>query len=382
MKIAHLSSVHPAGDPRITVKECGALASAGHDVVLVCPHPNDDVVNGIRIHAISKRRGRLSRFLMGTWDVWRSAIREKADVYHLHDPELLFVGGVLRLGGAVVIYDVHEDLPRQILAKPWIPAPLRRSVSSLATFLESLLARAVSGVVAATPQIGARFKSRRMVVVQNFAIADELAVPDALPHDKRPATFAYIGGIAAIRGVYEMIDAVRRLPPELDARLTLAGLLSHDRLRRELASSPGWGLVDYVGWQTRAEIAKHLHRARAGLLLLHPTANYLESYPVKAFEYMTAGLPLIVSDFPLWRELFESVGCAIFVNPRDPAEIAAAMEWVLRNPSAAEQMGAKGRVAVRVRFNWQAEAAKLLKFYDMLVLDSNMRMVGAQLGDA
>ena len=382
MKIAHLSSVHPAGDPRITVKECAALAAAGHEVVFVCPHPSDDVVNGIRIHAISKRRGRLSRFLLGTRDVWRAALRERADVYHLHDPELLVAGCVLRAGGAAVIYDAHEDLPRQILAKPWIPAQLRRPVSLLAGVLESLLARTMSGVVAATPQIGARFKRQRMVVVQNFAIADELATSDNLPHDKRPATFTYVGGIAAIRGAFEMIEAVRRLPGVLGARLTLAGLLSHDSLRSELATAAGWNLVDYFGWQTRAEIAKHLSHTRAGLLLLHPTPNYLESYPVKAFEYMTAGLPLIVSDFPLWRELFESLGCAIFVNPRDPAEIARAMEWVLRNPSAAELMGAKGRVAVRARFNWQAEAVKLLKFYDMLVLDSNMRMVGAQLGDA
>ena len=381
-KVVHLSSVHPAGDPRISVKECGALAAAGYDVVYVCPHAADDEVNGVRIRAVPKRRGRLARVALGVWDVWRAALRENADVYHLHDPELLMAGLMLRLTGAAVIYDVHEDLPLQILAKPWIPAPLRRIGSVLATGAEWVFARGMTGVVAATPQISRRFPQNRTITVQNFAIADELLVGNPTPYGKRPATFVYIGGLARIRGVFEMMAAAALVSRELGARLTLAGLLSHESFRDELAHANGWEQADYRGWLTRSEVARHLDGARAGLLLLHPTRNYLESYPVKAFEYMTAGLPVIMSDFPLWRDLFEEMRCAIFVDPLDPQAIATAMTWILRNPEEAERMGARGKAAALTRFNWQAEAAKLLSLYDSLPGRSNTRMMRAQFGDA
>lgn len=382
IKAVHVSSVHPAGDPRITVKECGALAAAGYDVVFVCPHDRDDTVNGVRIRAIPKRRGRALRFVRATFDAWRAAVSERGDVYHLHDPELLPVGLLLRLTGAKVIYDAHEDLPRQMLAKPWIPSGLRRALSAGAEVVEGALSLGMNGIVAATPRIADRFRSRRAALVQNFAMAEELAVADVKPYRERPATFIYVGGIAEIRGVREMIEAIGRLPANMGARLSLAGLLSHDSLRDELEQAGGWERVDYHGWQTRRQIAARLHEARAGLLLLHPTVNYLESYPVKAFEYMSAGLPMIVSDFPLWRELFGDVGCALFVNPLDAEAIATAMRWVLEHPSEAEAMGVKGRAAVRARFNWQAEASKLLKFYELLVLGSNIPAVRARFGDA
>ena len=382
MKIAHLSSVHPAGDPRITVKECRTLAAAGHDVVLICPHPTDETVNGVRVVGLTRRRGRLARAILGTADVYRAARREGADVFHFHDPELLPVGVALRLGGAAVVYDAHEDLPRQILAKPWIPGVLRRPMSLAAELVESTLARMVSGVVAATPQIARRFPAGRTATVQNFAIIDELVPRSATPYASRPNQFVYIGGIAAIRGAFEMVAAVALLPEALRCRLVLAGLASDERLLKTLESEAGWKHVEFRGWLSREQVAKALDQARAGLLLLHPTANYLESYPVKAFEYMTAGLPLVVSDFPLWRELFDDVGCAMFVDPRDPRAIARALQWIIENPEEAARMGARGRAAVSTRFNWQAEAVKLLSFYDTLPAQSQARMIRTRLRDA
>lgn len=379
-KVAHLSSVHPAVDTRISVKECGALAAAGYDVVLVCPHDGPDVVNGVRVAGVRRRSGRGARMLLSGLDVLRAALRERADVYHFHDAELLPVGLILRLMGATVIYDVHEDLPRQILAKSWIPGPLRAPAAVAAEGVEFALARLMSGIVAATPPIARRFPAGRTVTVQNFAMPDELRIAAPTPYHERNATFVYVGGITAIRGIFEMLAAIDRVPEGLGARLVLAGLLSEPELRADLERAPGWKRTDYLGWQTREQVAAHLDRARAGLLLIHPTRNYLDSYPGKAFEYMAAGVPLIVSDFPLWRELFESVGCALFVDPRDPAAIAAAMEWVLRHPDDAAAMGARGREAARSRFNWQAEAAKLVRLYERLLPATHVRIISTQAG--
>jgi hypothetical protein len=376
--VAHLSSVHPAVDTRISVKECGALAAAGYDVVFVCQHEGDAVVNGVHIISVPKRHSRFARMLFGVWDVLRAGRKQGADVYHLHDAELLFAGLVLRFTGAAVIYDVHEDLPRQILAKSWMPRVLRRPVAFIAQSAEGLLARGMSRIVAATPLIARRFPADRTTTVQNFAMLDELRLDRPTPYVDRGPMFAYIGGIATIRGIFEMVAAVGLVAPQLGARLTLAGLVGEDALLDKLKRTRGWNLVEYHGWRTREQVAAHLDAVRAGLLLIHPTENYVDSYPGKAFEYMAAGLPLIVSDFPLWRELFEEIECAIFVNPLDPQAIARAMTWVLENPDEAERMGARGRLAARTRFNWQAESAKLLHMYDALLPQSNPRMIRAQ----
>jgi glycosyltransferase involved in cell wall biosynthesis len=109
-----------------------------------------------------------------------------------------------------------------------------------------------------------------------------------------------------------------------------------------------------------------LSHARAGLVVLHPTPNYLDSYPVKLFEYMSAGLPVIASDFPLWRRIIEDSCCGLLVDPRDPSAIARAMTWLLEHPDEAENMGQSGLRAVLSKYNWADQSRRLLAMYARL----------------
>ncbi len=368
-KIAHVSSVHPPGDTRIAIKECATLSKAGFDVVFVCPHPTDTVMAGVKIRGVRARKGRIARVLMTVVDVFRVAHSEKPDAYHLHDPELLPVALLLRLVGAKVVYDSHEDFPKAIRSKYWIPAPVRLIASSVAGTFEWAAARAMSGVVAATPPIARRFPSSRTVVVQNFSIVDELRLAQPTSYPAREPVFAYVGGIAAIRGAVEMVSAIGLLPEDLGATLVLAGPQSHNELMTGLRAIPGWSRVQHFGWRSRDQVADLLGTARAGVLLMHPVQNYVEAYPVKIFEYMAASLPMILSNFKLWKDILGDVGCAIFVNPLDAGAVAAAMQWILDNPEEAERMGARGRVAVQERFNWKTEGEKLVNFYRKLLFE-------------
>ena len=167
-KICHLTSVHTIRDPRIFHKQCKSLAGRGHDVALIACHDRAETIDGVRIVPIDRPSGRLDRMTRVSFRVYRAAVREHADLYHFHDPELLWVGALLRLHGLRVVYDVHEDVPKQIMGKHWIPRRSRPLVSKAFALVEQAGARIVDGIVAATPSIAHKFPANKTVVVQNF----------------------------------------------------------------------------------------------------------------------------------------------------------------------------------------------------------------------
>jgi hypothetical protein len=160
-----------------------------------------------------------------------------------------------------------------------------------------------------------------------------------------------------------MTRAMSILPESLHARLIFAGRFSPQELESEMQRAPGWDRVEFVGWKNREEMARLLSRSRAGLVTLHPTPAYLEAWPVKLFEYMAAGIPVIASDFPLWRRIVEEARCGLLVDPQEPQAIAGAIRWILEHPVEAEAMGIRGREAVNRSYNWSREAQRLLDFY-------------------
>ena len=366
-KVVHLTSVHSPRDTRILLRECAALAQASYDVVLVAPHPRDERLEGIIVRAVPCPRNRPERLTRTVWHVLRAALRERAELYHLHDPELLPLAPVLRRHGAKVVYDVHEDVALQVLNKHWIPGALRGSVSTAVTWVEHATRRWIDAFVAATPAIAANYPPARTVVVQNFPIIEELRIAEPVPLDRRESVAVYVGVLADIRGVREMVAAVGRVPREFGLSLVLAGRWSPPDLAGEVSKVRGWERVSVLPWQDRAGVRDLLGRAKMGLVLLHPAPNYLDSYPVKLFEYMSAGIPVVASDIPLWRRIIEDARCGIVVSPSDTGAIAAAMTRLLEEPELAAAMGASGRRAVETRFNWEPERAKLLALYERLL---------------
>jgi glycosyltransferase involved in cell wall biosynthesis len=368
-KVVHVSSVHPANDVRILFRECSSLAAAGYDVTLIAKASEHVRRNGVEIMNVRKRHGgRLGRWIFTGRDTLVTAWRCGADVYHFHDPELMFAGGLLRLLGSKVIYDVHEDVPKQILSKAWIPRLLRKPLSLGVKVLEAFMARFVySGIVAATPDIARRFPWGKTCEVQNFPALDELSTPSsALPISERPLTAVYVGGLTRVRGILELVRSMEEVETA-GAQLVLLGAFPDKTFEQEVRKHRGWGRVDFAGWQDRAGVAAHLARARVGLVTLYPEPNYLSAYPIKMFEYMSVGLPLIASDFPLWRSIVERFHCGLLVDPQDPKAIARAIDWVFTHPREAERMGERGRQAVETTYNWANEEKKLISFYKHLM---------------
>lgn len=362
IRVAHLTSVHPPDDVRVFFKECRSLAAAGYDVHLVAPGARASVVDGVELHGVERTQGgRIRRMTSTVFGVYRVARSLQARVYHLHDPELLPIGILLRLAGKVVVYDAHEHLPQQVLSKPWIPAAARRPLAALVELGERLGTRAVSAVVAAEPHVGDRLgrSARRAITVRNYPAEGELA-PRAW--DEKAREVCYVGSITEIRGAREMVRAIART----DATLMLGGDFTPPALREELAGEPGWSQVTAPGRIGRRELAEIVSRARAGLVVLKPVPKYLEATPTKMFEYMAAGIPVIASDFPAWREIVDSHACGVCVDPEDPAAIADSIQRIVDDPAAAQRMGENGRLAVERLYGWGPERDRLLALYEEL----------------
>lgn len=370
-RIVHITSVHTAFDTRIFLKECRSLVAAGFDVTLIAPHNHDEIVNGIRIKALPTYNRRFKRFIFATLRSFFISWRLPAHLYHFHDPELIPMGLVLKFLGKRVIYDIHEDVPRSLMAasRDYIPHRFKKVVGFLVEKFEDLASRIFTALVAATPEIAERFKNRnsRTTVIFNFPILSEFMGNHSVDWNKRPATIAYIGGISLERGIHKMIAAVDLLPASLCPKLVIAGRFSPSPLENAMRSLPGWRRIDYRGWATRDQISEILGQSRMGLLLLHPLESFMNSYPIKLFEYMAAGIPVVASNFPLWQEIIEKHHCGICVDPNDMGEIRNAIQHLLNHPDDAELMGRNGRQAVEKNYSWQSEEKKLILLYNRIL---------------
>lgn len=364
MRVAHLTSAHPRHDIRIFIKECQTLARAGHDVSLVVADGlGEELRGGVRIHDVGPKRGGRLRRMTATVDrVIEAALRLKPEVAHFHDPELMLGALRLKRAGIRVVYDVHEDLPRQLLAKHWIPAAVRPLASRVFEWLENRVARRLDAIVTSTPHIRARFAPLNPLVIDvcNFPILEELV--RETPWDARHNEVCYVGGISRIRGIGPIIEAM----PEVPARLNLAGIWSENGLKAALQAEPGWARVNDLGVLDRQGVADVLARSKVGLVTLFPTPNYVDALPIKLFEYMAAGMPVVASDFPVWREIVDSAGCGLLVDPQDPHAIAEAIRTLLSDNERAARMGQNGREAAIARYSWQAEGEKLTGLYERL----------------
>jgi glycosyltransferase involved in cell wall biosynthesis len=126
-----------------------------------------------------------------------------------------------------------------------------------------------------------------------------------------------------------MVQAIDRVPERHELRLVMAGTFGPATLVEQLVAQRGWAKTKMVGFLARPDLARLLSEARMGLVLFHPAPNHTEAQPNKLFEYMSAGIPVVASDFPLWRQIVEGAGCGLLVDPLDPRAIAEAMEWLL-----------------------------------------------------
>jgi glycosyltransferase involved in cell wall biosynthesis len=368
-RIAHVTTVHRADDNRIYYKECTSLANAGYDTTLLAVHTEQRGPLVPNVHDVTLARvdSRIGRMTVQSARAARVAAELDADLYHIHDAELLPVALWLSRRGRTVVYDAHEDLDLTFSYKHYIPRGLRAASGRLARTIEHAIASHLSGIIAATPSIGARLSGLGVPteVVQNFPRLEELGVPDVGADRRNGSRLLYVGAISEARGLSSMLNALTHLDASVE--LDLAGQFKPSTLRTAALNHPSWSRVREHGFASRKQVRELVRAANVGFVLFDPEPNYLTCYPTKMFEYMAAAVPVIASDIPFWRTLVDDERSGVTVNPKRPEMVAECVRRILDDRDWATELGNNGRAAVLSKYNWAAEEVKLLRFYSRLL---------------
>ncbi|MFC1239742.1 glycosyltransferase [Treponema vincentii] len=366
MKICHVTSVHSSKDDRIFYRECLSLAHAGYTVLEIAPNVSDEVYKGIAIHGIVLPKNKWKRAFFSKKTVYNKCVEVNADIYHFHDPELMPVGIKLKRNkNKCVIFDSHEDVPAQILTKEWIPSFLRKFVSRIYAAYEKRILCNYDALVSVTPSITVRLCALNKNVYQltNYPLLDRSIAVDSRTWGD---SVCFAGGLAA-QWLHQNI--IRSIENCKNITYRLAGWGSLPYLEY-LKTLNGWKNVEFIGKIAFDAVPKFLIESTAAMVLNDYVPNV--GYKLgslgnnKLFEALQMGIPVICTDFILWKEIIDEWKCGICVNPHDIKAIRDAINYLIENKDIAKQMGDNGRRAVMEKYNWTTQEKILLEMYKKL----------------
>jgi glycosyltransferase involved in cell wall biosynthesis len=370
MKITHLTTVHPPDDNRI-FKICKSIARTGRVVSFVVPTDEDRVVEGVAIKAVPKPSSRWRRMLRTTWHVYRRALRERADIYQFHDPELIPVGLALRVfTKSAVIYDIHENVPEQMLSKSYLPGLLRKAIVTAFDWFERCSARGLSALVTANVDINERFSSvsDRIVVIHNYADRDEFCNVPETDNSRYKSGLVFHSAASDRTSFPAVMRAVELIPKGVNFKLMVTGCSADEAEEAEqLMQQFPTQRSESLGLLTREEFAQTLLRSAVSLVLYDQPRNHSSIRSNRFYESLAAAAPVIVPDFPEWHATVASIGCGLSVDPADPEAIAGAVSYLLTHPEESAAMGKRGRLAFLQMFSWEHETERLLELYGTLL---------------
>lgn len=375
MKICFVSSLHPALDKRVHYKEAVTLARSGHEVFHITPNPKvPDVVDNVRIIGFTAKRGVIDR-LRQLRRIYNLAAAVRADCYHCNELDSWLIGVCLKLRTrAKIVFDVHEIYSHQF-AESRFPRPMRPLVVLTIKMLCRMLLPFTDRLVLAKESASLDFKGSKVpqVLVQNFVDLEATDI-DERHSGQDPITdlirVLHLGAINRKRGWPQLLDAFDKLPDH-NIELSVVGRFGDQSLPAFNQRVTDLGLqeqITYTSWIPYEDVPGVLREAHIGIIAFQPVyTNFIHALPHKLFDYMLAGLPVIVPSYAVEvARIVRDAEAGVTIDATDPDLIAEAIMELASNAELRERYGNNGRQAVLDRYNWQAEAARLLEMYQDL----------------
>lgn len=370
MKICHFSTLHSRYDTRVFHKECVSLAKAGYEVhYIVADGKGKEFIDGVHIDSVVlSPHNKVERVLKGGRAIIDKVMSLNADVYHIHDPELLPVAIKLKKQNKTVIFDYHDDTQVDILEKDWIHPLLRKPISFAFKYYEKYVFPKLDAVIVVTPGMKDRiFKNGLDVtaIITNYPI---LADWDDANSDifLNPTNKLCFAGNIYHDWCHELIlDALNEINE--DIKYILAGDITQDYYKK-LEAKNAWSKVEFLGKVKKDEVKQIYSQSVAGLVIHRYCSSAYGKMGTmgnnKMFELMASARPIICTDFVLWKEVVDKWHCGLCVPPYDVSAIKSAIEYIINNPIEAKIMGENGRRAVLEEYNWGTQETTLLSIYN------------------
>lgn len=376
-KVCHLISKHKMNDMRVFEKECKSLAKGGFDVTLIGfgEQEKEETIDGVkRISLFCPIKNNIELLLKRNKLTYREALKVDAEIYHIHEPELLPVGKKLKRKGKIVIFDSHEYYGWQLrdnihkIKIVNVPASFMKTIGNLYMRYEKRVCMKLDAVIQVCTMNGIDYfegRCRRTLFIRNLPDISDYTRKNEVSF-KDPISISMIGGITKERGVTQLVKAAGKA----NAKLNLAGNFIPKSYEDELKQLTEYKNVNYRGFLNKQGMISLLEETAIGASTLLNIGQYdkIDTFPTKVYDYMAMKLPVIISSTNFAKEMNDKYNFAICVDPNNPDEIAQAVIWIKEHPQEAKKMGENGRKIIENEWNWGKESQKLLDFYNELLI--------------
>ena len=376
-KVCHLVSRHKMNDMRVFEKECKSLAKGGFDVTLIGfgEQAKEETIDGVKcVSLYYPIKNNLEILLKRNKLTYEAALKVDAEIYHIHEPELLPVGKKLKRKGKIVIFDSHEYYGWQLrdnihkIKIVNVPASFMKTIGDLYMRYEKRICMKLDAVIQVCTMNGIDYfegRCKRTLFIRNLPNITDFTRNNNISFES-PISISMIGGITKERGVTQLVKAAGKT----EATLNLAGNFIPKSYEDELRRLPEYKNVNYRGFLDKKGMVSLLEETAIGASTLLNIGQYdkIDTFPTKVYDYMAMELPIIISNTDFAKEMNEKYNFGICVDPSNPDEIAQAIIWIKDHPQEAAKMGGNGRKIIENEWNWGKESQKLLDFYNELLI--------------
>ena len=346
-----------------------ALGARGNLVSLVTATPKPTAAGlGPNVRHYSRSREGDPATLLQCAAIARA---EKADIVYERrlSPKISF--GVSRLMGIPFVVEVNGvEADATLQGRPptsqWWPVRRRLRYSM---YRKAALVIAVSSGLGAYILAQTGIPQERLVIVPNGVDTDHFSPLDPALSRRRTGLsdsqwVVFVGNLVPWQG---LDTAVRAMPHVLaahpTARLAIVGggMLHHslEQLGDSLGVRPA---MTITGWIRHEDVPAYIGASDVCIAPFTKARNEaIGLSPLKIFEYMACGRPIVASKIPGVSELIEQSGCGVVIAPDDPKALAAATSQFLSNREEGSTIGMRGRRFVVAGYTWSKTAEKVEK---------------------